>query len=180
MSAILKKIEVKREKRQGFEVPTVQEVKDLMIEKKGWPEKFAQYYAEKFWNNYEASGWKLANGNSMKSWQAAFTAQWQNVRFKEDIEFLTECKKLKPAIVKSMNANDRLNDLLLRFKTQFESVSDESLIKAYDYMKGQKIIKLSNEEVRYIKAAYGDNVEKGKAACVKTMFTNMINHGRRF
>lgn len=178
MGAVLKTM---REKRAGFEVPTIEEIKAFMIEKKDWPEKFAQYYAEKFWNNYEASGWKLSNGNSMKSWQAAFTAQWQAVRFKEDIEFLNECMKSKPAIVKQMTSGiDRLNDLLLRFKTKFESVPDESLIKAYDYMKEHKLIKLSTEEKQFIKAAYGDNVEKGKAACVKTLFTNMINHSKQF
>src|SRR5688572_28924984 len=103
MTAILKKIDDKREKRGGFEVPTIEEIKALMIEKKGWPEKFAQYYAEKFFYHYEASGWKLANGNSMKSWSATFHSQWQYPKYKEDIEFFNECKKMKPAIVKSMN-----------------------------------------------------------------------------
>jgi hypothetical protein len=179
MSAILKKIEVKREKRGGFLVPTVDEVSAYMREKKNWPEKFAQFYAEKFWNNYEASGWKLSNGNSMKSWQAAFCAQWQAVRFKEDIEFLQACLKEIP--MQNVNKKEsRLNELLNRFKTNFETVTDESLIRAYDYMKEHKLIRLSSEEVRYIKAAYGTNVERGKAACVKTMFTNMINHGKCF
>jgi len=117
----------------------------------------------------------------MKDWQAAFTAQWQVPKFKEDIEFLNECNKTKPAIVRTMtNGNDRLNDLLERFKVKFESVTDESFVKAYEYMKANNLLNLSSEEIRYIKAAYGTNIEKGKAAWVKAQFTNMVNHGKRF
>lgn len=177
--AVVKKI---GEKRAAFGFPTVEEVKEYMKEKKKeWPEKFVQYYAEKFWNNYEASGWRLSNGNKMKSWQAAFNAQWQIPRFQNDIDFLKKCQQeTKPTILKPVNEMERLNALLEQYKQKFESVSDEKLIKVYDYLKERKMIVLSSEEKKYIIAAYGDNVEKGKAACVKTMFTNMINHGKQF
>jgi hypothetical protein len=177
MSAIVKPL---REKRGGFVVPLVEEVLLFMKEKKGWPDKFCKYYAEKFWNNYEASGWKLSNGNKMKSWQAAFNAQWQMPRYQCDIDLLKKCMENKPAIVREMGASGRLNEILSQYKQDFEKVPDDKLVKVYDYLKEHKMIKLSPDEKQFIKAAYGDNPEKGKAACVKTMFTNMVNHGISF
>lgn len=177
MTAIVKKIEGKREKRGGFVVPTIEEVKNLMIEKKGWPGKFAQYYAEKFWNNYEASGWKLSNGNSMKSWQAAFSAQWQNVRYQQDIDFLKECLKKEP--VEKQNSS-YLNDLLLAYKKQFDSVPQEALIAAYDFLKSEKKLKLTLQETELIRKSYSNNIPKGKAACVTTLFSRMINNNEYF
>jgi hypothetical protein len=176
MTAILKKIE-----RGGFRIPLIEEVLLYMKEKKGWPDKFCQYYAEKFWNNYEASGWKLSNGNKMKSWQAAFNAQWQIPRFQNDIDFLKKCmEEKKPGIVKTIGAQGHLNELLNQYRQNFESIPDEKFIRVYDYLKAHSLIQLSADEKKFIKAAYGDNVEKGKAACVKTMFNNMINYGKSF
>jgi hypothetical protein len=178
MMAVVKKIGVKT----GFQVPTIEEIQEYLIEKKAeWPAKFIEYYSEKFWSFYQSNGWKVSGKAAMKDWRAAFTSQWQRPKFKEDIEFLNQCmKERKPAIVKDMNGNDRLNNLLLQYRQNFETVPDEKLVKVYDYLKEHKMIRLTPEEKKYIVAAYGDNVEKGKAACVKTMFTNMINNGIRF
>jgi hypothetical protein len=177
MSAIVKQL---REKRGGFVVPLVDEVVLFIKEKKGWPDKFCKYYAEKFWNNYEASGWRLSNGNSMKSWQAAFNAQWQNVRYKDDIEFLAQCRKEQPGIVKQMNHMDKLNEILVEYKENFEKVSDDRLVKVYDYLKERRLIKMDREEVQFIKNAYGEDPYRGKAACVKMIFSKMINYGTTF
>lgn len=177
MTAILKTME----KRAAFQIPTVEEIKAYMKERKDWPEKFIEYYAEKFWCHYQSNGWKVSGKAAMKDWRAAFVSQWQRPKFKEDIDFLNECmKEKKPAVVKNMNDNDKLNAILMEYKVKFDSVSDERLVKVYDYLKERKMIVLSAEEKKYIIAAYGDNVEKGKAACVKTMFTNMVNHGKTF
>jgi hypothetical protein len=176
MTAVLKTM-----KKVGFEIPTIEEVTEYIREKKGWPEKFIEYYAEKFWCFYQSNGWKVSGKAAMKDWRAAFTSQWKVPKFKEDIEFLNLCmKEKKPAIVKEMNHTDRLNNLLAQYKQNFESVTDEKLIKVYDYLKERKMIRLSAEEKKYIVAAYSNNVEKGKAACVKQMFMNMINHGQTF
>lgn len=179
MSAIVKPM---TEKKAGFVSPTIEEIQAHMREKQQkWPEKFVEYYSEKFWSFYQSNGWKVSGKAAMKDWRAAFTSQWQRPKFKEDIEFLNECmKEQKPAIVKSVNGHDRLNEVLLQYKTRFDSVTDERLIKIYDYLKERKMIVLSPEEKKYIVASYGNNVEKGKAACVKTMFTNMINNGKKF
>jgi hypothetical protein len=176
MRAVLKTM-----KKAGFEIPTIEEVQDYIREKKGWPEKFIEYYAEKFWCFYQSNGWKVSGKAAMKDWRAAFTSQWKVPKFKEDIEFLNLCmKEKKPAIVKEMDATGRLNELLSQYRQNFESVTDEKLIKVYDYLKERKMIVLSQDEKQFIKAAYSDNVEKGKAACVKQMFMNMINHGQTF
>lgn len=178
MTAVVKKL---REKRGGFEVPTVEDIHQHMREKKGWPDEFCKWYAEKFWNNYEAAGWKLSNGNSMKSWTAAFAANWQDLKYEETREKLKQCLKTVPAVIKPIeNMTERLNSLMEQYRQNFQSVPDDKLVRIYDYLKLNKMIRLSDDEKRYIKQAYGDNVEKGKAACVKTMFTNMINHGQRF
>jgi hypothetical protein len=182
MTAIVKKIEEKK----GFQIPTVEEIRVHMKEKKEWPEKFLDYYSEKFWAFYQSNGWKVSGKTAMKDWRAAFTSQWQRPKFKEDIEFLNECMKEIPkskslhTVVSQNNKIQWLNDMLVIYKTNFELVNDQEFVRAYDYLKENKMIRLTKEEVFYIKAAYGNNVEKGKAACVKTMFTNMINHGKTF
>lgn len=177
MTAVVKKL---GEKRGPFTVPLIEEVLVFMKEKMGWPDKFCKYYAEKFWNNYEASGWKLSNGNSMKSWQAAFNANWQNLKYKEDIEVLARCKKEAPAIVKQLNHMDKLNEVLNQYRANFESVSDDKLVRIYDYMKERKLIKMEREEVLFIKNAYGEDAYRGKAACVKMIFSKMVNYGQHF
>lgn len=179
MTAVLKTMAPK-EKKAGFEIPTVQEVTEYIREKKEWPEKFIEYYAEKFWCFYQSNGWKVSGKAAMKDWRAAFTSQWKVPKFKEDIEFLNLCMKEKPTIVKNLNPNDKLNNILNEYRQNFEAVTDERLVKVYDYLKERKMIVLSQEEKQFIKAAYSNNVEKGKAACVKQMFMNMINHGQTF
>lgn len=180
MTAVVKKI---GEKRAGFQVPPVEEVVLYIQEKKGWPEKFAKYYAEKFWCFYQSNGWKVSGRAAMKDWKAAFTSQWQRPKFKEDMEFLNQClkdtKTLAP--VKSITSStDKLNELLNQYKQNFQSIPDEKLEKVYNYLKENKMIQLSADEKQFIKAAYSNNEQKGKAACVKTMFNNMINYGRTF
>lgn len=182
MMAVVKKI---GEKRAPFEIPSVEEIKAYISEKKKeWPEKFIEYYSEKFWSFYQSNGWKVSGKAAMKDWRAAFISQWQRPKFKEDIDFLNECIKTEPknnmAPVKQMSETERLNHRLAQFKRNFELLTDETLINIYDYLKSKKMLVLSDQEKQYIKAAYGNNVEKGKAACVKTMFTNMINHGKQF
>lgn len=174
MTAVVKKIGEKK----GFEIPTIEEVKAYMKERKGWPEKFLDYYAEKFWCHYQSNGWKVSGKAAMKDWRAAFVSQWQTPKFKEDIEFLNECKKTYLTVVKTQD--NYLNQLLAQYKRKFESVSQEMLVAAYDYMKERRLLKLTKEEKELIVKTYGNNIEKGKAACVITVFNNMINYGKQF
>lgn len=178
MMAVVKKIEGEGGRKAAFSVPTVDQVKAYMKEKKGWPDKFIDYYAEKFWNTYEASGWRLSNGNKMKSWTAAFNAQWQDIRYQQDRDMLNECRKTHLTVVQTQN--NYLNQLLTQYRKNFDSVSSEALVAAYDYLKENKLMKLSPDEKDLIKRTYGNNVEKGKAACVITLFNNMINYGKHF
>ena len=177
MTAVVKKIQ---DKKAAFQIPTVEEIKAYMGERKDWPPKFIEYYAEKFWCHYQSNGWKVSGKAAMKDWRAAFVSQWQRPKFKEDIDFLNECLKHKPAIIKSMNGNEKLNSLLSQYKQNFESVPDETLIKAYDDMKEKGLIKLPKEDVNLLRASYVGNIEKGKAACVKMIFSKMINYGKTF
>lgn len=181
MTAVVKKI---GEKRAGFEIPTVEEVRDYMRErKKEWPEKFVEYYAEKFWCHYQSNGWKVSGKAAMKDWRAAIVSQWQKPKFKEDIDFLNDCLKSKTVLHAKISGNDKtqwLNDLLAMYGKNFESVNDVEFIRAYDYMKANKLIKLEKDEIELLKVSYGNNIEKGKAACVKMIFSKMINYGKTF
>ena len=144
---------------------------------------FCTYYAEKFWNHYQAQGWKLSNGNAMKDWQAAFNSQWQIPKFKEDIDFFNKCKeealKQQPQ-KKQLTLSDYLNDILDDYKKNWESVPQERLVTIYDELKKHSAIKLTDEEkaeaVEYSKG----NVEKGKAICVRILFNRMITYHERF
>lgn len=174
MTAILKTIPVKK---AAFVIPTISEIAAYMRIKTKWPDKFIEYYAEKFWCYYQSNGWKVSGKAAMKDWNAAFTAQWKQPKFKEDIDFLNECLKTRP--VEKQNKS-YLNDLLAAYKKQFDSVPHEALVAAYDFLKAEKRIKLTPEESSLLRKTYGDNVEKGKAACVTIIFSKMITNGLTF
>lgn len=78
-------------RKLDFKIPLQTEIQVYIKEKKGWPESFCIYYAERFWNFYASNGWKVSGKTAMKNWQAAFNANWQNLKFKEDIDMLQRC-----------------------------------------------------------------------------------------
>lgn len=161
-----------------FQPPTIQEVSTYMQEKKGWPEKFCNYYAEKFFYHYEASGWKLSNGNAMKNWQAAFNSQWQFLKFREDIDFFNSCKQTYQP--KTNPDREYLNERLMEYKKNWDSISDESYVAWYDFMKGKKMLSFSKDEIETIRTHSEGDVDKGKALAVRVMFNRMITQEQRF
>lgn len=58
-----KPVEIEGVKNKKFTKPTIQEIKDYCFERKN------NVNAEKFFNYYEANGWKVGK-NAMKDWQA--------------------------------------------------------------------------------------------------------------
>lgn len=113
---------------QKFKIPLQTEIQAYMRDKKGWPEQFCIYYAERFWGFYASNGWKVSGKAAMKDWKAAFNSQWQNLKFKEDIDMLQryggkqELAKVvhimapkKDIISREMNDIDRLDAFLTKY-----------------------------------------------------------------
>lgn len=171
-----------------FVIPLQTQVEEYMKERKWFPESFCQYYANRFWNHYQASGWKLSSGNAMKDWKAAVNSTWHTLKFKEDIDYLQKCLKEngKMSVGQALTGNEiqdtlnYLDEVLNQYKRRFETVTTERLSGCYDWLKAQGLMKLSPEEIRPIKEAYSDDPLKGKAACVSTLFQKMINNGITF
>ncbi len=89
-----------RERSAKFKIPLQSEVQVYMREKKGWPEQFCAWYAEKYWNHYTSNGWKVGGRAPMKSWQAAFNSQWQDLKTQDVKEmFLKLGGRIEPAKV---------------------------------------------------------------------------------
>lgn len=190
--------------RKKFVIPLQSAVEQYIAEKKPkWPPAFVTYYAERFWNHYQASGWKLSNGNAVKDWKACFCSNWQTLKFKEDIDrFNFETQRLiiesktrtaqsvstpQTILDQSSPSNyertlDYLDDLMSAFAKKREDIEDETLAACYDFLKRTRIMSfmLTPTQKDFIKGAYSNNIPKGKAVCVATTLEQMINYGFSF
>ena len=147
-----------------------------------WPEAFCKHIAEKFYNHYEASGWRLSNGNKVKNWMACFNSQWQFIRYKEDRELLEKLSKTVE-IKKTDNMTEigQLDNLLARYKAKFESVPFDEFGKWYDYLKANRLMKeFTKQDIELIKMSYPDDNYKCRCACVRDTFSGYINTGLTF
>lgn len=178
-----------RKKRPAFVVPTIKEVEDYILMKKpDWPLTFIEFYAAKFWNNYQSSGWKLSNGNSVKDWQACFNNNWQELKYNY-ILVLNEHKAKEagkpkaPVVIEKRNGEftiDFMNESLEVFKKHYDKITDETLASYYPWMKQYGYVILTDDEKKSIFEAYKDDKLKGMAACVRCSFTTMINYQKKF
>ncbi len=170
----------------AFKIPLQSEVQAYIREKKGWPEKFCQFYAERFWSHYQSNGWKVSGKAAMKDWRAAFNSNWQTLKYKEDIDFLNACirsepvKTVGPGPVKETNDLMGIDELLAYYEKNWEKVEDIRLARCYDTLKPMGLIRLSTEEGARAKNGCGGDTTKGKAICVKIMFDKMITRGMTF
>jgi hypothetical protein len=181
-----------------FKVPPLPEVEQYIAQKKPeWPTAFVEYYAFKFWNHYEASGWRLSSGNPVKNWQACFNANWQNVKFLEDVQMLDKYTKRQEAEKKSQAAEqiqslkiqagvpeeitpEYLDSVLTEFKKNYQTFPVETLAALYPWLKKRGLIKLTKEESDSIKQVYGAKPVEGMAACVKATLVKMVNYSITF
>lgn len=166
-----------------FKIPLQSEVSTYMRTKRGWPEKFCDYYAERFWNHYTASGWKLSNGNAIKDWKACFNAQWQTLKFKEDIDFLNSVAgttTFKAPVQKQTNDFEKIDELLGKYLSSPTSVSFEEFGVWYDLMKTHRLLrKFSQEEIIALQTIYGNDNKKCRCAAVQKTFDAYANSGLR-
>lgn len=163
-----------------FKIPLQSEVEVYIKEKKQWPESFLRYYSERFWNHYQASGWKLSSGNAMKDWRAAFNSNWQTLKFKEDIEFLTRCMSKDPMTPQGTKEIAYLNDCLNNHRKSWDKITESQYAFIYDFMKEKKMIKMTQAEKDNAKQFCNGDIVKGKALAVKMIFDRMITQHESF
>lgn len=174
----------------AFKIPLQSEVQAYIKEKKGWPDRFCTWYAEKFWNYYQSNGWKVGNRAPMKDWKAAFNSQWQTIRQKEDIDFLNSClrtesEQKRPATVgPAPEVETRtivyIDELLAFYEKNYEKVEEVRLASCYDWLKEQKLMRITPEEGLRAKEGCKGDTMKGKAICVRILFEKMITRGMTF
>lgn len=172
----------------AFKVPLQSEVQSYIKEKKGWPDKFCAHYAERFWNFYNSNGWKVSGKAPMKDWKSAFNAQWQVLKFTEDINYLNACLKEKseqkgPQKTPGDELIDTLtyiDEVLGFYEKNWDKVEEVRLASCYDWLKENRLMRITKEEgLRAQENCNGDTM-KGKAICVKILFDKMITRGMTF
>jgi len=163
-----------------MKIPLQSEVERYIKEKKGWPDEFVKYYADRFYNFYMSNGWKVSGKAAMKDWKAAFNSQWQTLKFKEDIEMMN---KLKPVNGKETSSDPSLkyiNDIMNEYRQHCTAIPKERLASIYDFLKERKLLVLSRDETNELRRVYAGRILEGKAAATGIVFQRMITDGRRF
>lgn len=163
-----------------FKIPLQSEVEVYIKEKKGWPPKFCEYYAHRFWNFYQSNGWKVSGKAAMKDWKAAFNSQWQSLKFKEDVDFLNSCLAKDPQTPRETKEIAYLNDLINDYRTKWDKITESQLANVYDYLKERRLIKMTEQEKIDAKTFCNGDVMKGKALAVKMIFDRMITNHEYF
>jgi hypothetical protein len=164
----------------AFKIPMQSEVSKYIREKKNWPQKFCDHYAERFWNFYNSNGWKVSGRAAMKSWESAFNSNWQDLKYKNDIEFLNKCIAEDPTIPKDVKGNAYLNTCLSIYGKTWDKIEDSTLAVVYDYMKERRLILMTDPEKELAKRVAAGDVVKGKAKCIKIIFDRMITNNQIF
>jgi hypothetical protein len=166
-----------------FEVPTVQQVIAYLTEKrKDWPEKFIEYYGNRFWNHYQSNGWLVSGKSKMKDWKAAVNGQWSILKFREDIEMLQKFTAQKKTAYQNLtvgevavgppeNTVSYMDEVLETYIKHPTSIPKERLASCYDWLKEKKLIRITKEQ-KDIAVQAGD-INKGKALVVQFVFDMM-------
>lgn len=182
MGAVLKLEDYPKDNRNRMVIPLREQVSAYMVEKMGWPKEFCNYYADKFWYHYQAQGWKLANGNTMKDWKAAFNSQWQRPKHKEDIDMLQACEKKQAEEKRKASPEDYLNQCLVKHKEgQYKPVPEE-VLGIFAYLKESGIIlrELTKQDIDTCVVKGGNSKDKMRMHCVRILFDKYIQQGKTF
>jgi hypothetical protein len=167
-----------------FQIPTIQEVVDhIQYKMPHWPGSFSQWYGEKFWNHYQASGWRLSSNVLMKDWRAAFSSQWKDLRFPADREKLEECLKheqQKKAIDNSVKGwgfyqNEYAKQLFEDFKQG--KINKVGMASVYKWLQSDGMSFTKDEMTKLIEAA-GNDKQRGRYLAVKLYFLKLIENER--
>ena len=156
-----------------MKIPLQSEIAKFIEEKMGWPVEFCTYYADRFWNHYQAQGWKLSNGNAMKDWKAAFSNNWQRVKDDDDRKLLDKYTKSR-----KMSPIEKLDLALNSYPTLCPDL--ETSVKMYDYIKSTGVFKFPQSVIKQLREAAGNNNDKGKALSLRWIFEQMKSQNQQF
>lgn len=165
-----------------FKIPLQSEVAKFIEEKKGWPKEFCHYYAERFWNFYNSNGWKVSGKAAMKSWESAFNANWQNLKYDEDIKKLAEITartKGIPANIPKANPLGRLDFFMNEYKRGVE-IPTETLCKMHDWLSERGMVRIEPDQEEIVKDICSTEETRAKAMRVKFLFMNMLGKAKTF
>ncbi len=160
-----------------FIIPIIEEISSFMKEKKpGWPKAFCDFYASKFFNSYEASGWKLSagKGGPVKNWRACFLNNWQMLKYQEDREMLLALTpKPKPI---DHDTLEYLNEALDGYRKDAGSMTEIRLAACYDWMKENKLLQLNKKQREQAIEDSRIDLMKGKATAVRFVFDHLVKN----
>lgn len=177
--------------RKSFEIPKIEEVVNFMTSKfKDWPDSFCVYYGNKFWNHYQSNGWRISGKAAMKDWNAAISGQWSTLKWKEDLDMLYKCQQESVvsaknlAMLKERNNQQAipadnaayLDDVMDEYIKHPTLIPIERLAACYDWLKQNRLISLSKDQVQAARDVGTENICKGKALAVKFVFEYMANN----
>jgi hypothetical protein len=161
-------------------IPLQTTIAKHMQEKMGWPVDFCTHYAERFWNHYQAQGWKLSNGNPMKDWKAAFASQWKTPKQDEDRKLLEASIKKQREEEQKVTPEQYLNRCLDFHKEGKYKPTSEEVLDIYDWLKGRNMLQLSPDEVETIVAQAGNSKTRARMLAVRVLFDRMNRTSKRF
>lgn len=142
-----------------------------------YPEKMKTEFFE-YWSEPNKSGTKM-RFELERTWHLSRRlARWANNGFgTKDKPVMS----LKMPIKAPETEIEKLDDLLTRYKAKFESVTDEEMVKWYDYLKSQKLMRIfSKEDIELIKASYPNDNLKCRATCVRMTLDGYVNSNLTF
>lgn len=179
----------------AFEIPKIEEVIAYMNCKwKDWPAKFCEYYANRFWNHYQSNGWLVSGKAKMKDWKAAVNGQWSTIKFKEDKDMLDKLlsewtkeqysKKSVPENndrdTKKFDTVEYMDEILRQYVKHPALMPIETLASCYDWLKENRMVKLSPEQKEISISQYQKNQMKGRAIAVGFIFDSIANSLKTF
>jgi hypothetical protein len=160
-----------------FVIPSVQEVLDFIIYKQpSWPGSFSEWYAEKFWNHYQSSGWRLSSNVLMKDWKAAFCSNWKELKWeaKEKLaEFTLSEIAIKYNFPDQQIGPSPVEMLFNNFKVG--KIDRKGMASIYKYLWPKMKPILTQSEVNKLVSDAGNDKEYGRYLSVKLYFTKLIN-----
>jgi hypothetical protein len=166
--------------RKRFAIPLQSTVAAYMQQKKGWPIKFCHHYAERFWNHYQAQGWRLSNNVPMKDWRAAFNSQWQSPKYEEDRILLQKCIDEHRKNSEKETPEMYLNQCLaLHAKGAYKPARGE-VLQIYTYLKETGRISLTREDLDSILERGKGSQDMCRMLAVRTLFDKMVAYSLKF
>lgn len=175
-------LEMTKETKKGkakekFVIPTIEEVQQyILLKKSGWGKAFCDWYGEKFWMSYEKSGWRLSagRGGPVKNWQACFNSNWQTLKYSEDFDMLNKLTP-KPKTI-DHDTLEFLNEVLSEYRKAPATMTKERMAGCYDWLKENKLIKLTFSQRQEAIEESKKDLLSGKALAVLYVFDHMVNN----